>query len=91
MLFLLPIAIADDCTLVEREGKMVCLSCNEGFTLVNDSCKVIPKEMVRPTILDKFLYNYFPSNPFLGFIIVITIAFLIGYVVINRKKFFRGF
>ena len=98
---LVPLVYADNCIegqcydcdgeLVERDGKIVCLNCNEEFTLIDGSCQVIPKAVSNPTFIDKFLYKYFPQSPMLGFLILIVIICMAIYVFKNRKPLVRRF
>jgi len=98
ILLMLPIVLANNCIdgicyecdgdVVERDGKMVCLNCNEGFELVNGNCEVKPKPL-EPSFIDKTLYRFFPNNPFLGFLITISFAIIVFYLFRNWESIKR--
>lgn len=98
VLLLIPAVFSDDCingvcyecdgALVERNGEIACLNCNEGFELIDGECKIMPQQL-PPSELDRVLYKYFPSNPFLGFLMAIAIILIVIYIFRNWEKIKR--
>src|SRR3990167_6676778 len=77
ILLIVPLALSQECSgkIIERDGKLLCLTCNEGFELSGDSCELIKNpSQSQLSFIDMILYKYFPSNPLLGLIIIVILV-----------------
>lgn len=88
---LIPLVSAYDClgTIVEEDGKLLCVTCNEGFEMEDGNC--VPENNYKEniSIIDKVLYRFFPENPLLGLFILVLICTGIYYIFKNRRHFIR--
>lgn len=96
-ILLLPLANAEQCLddrcyecngiLSEINGTMKCVQCNEGFVMKNNECiSEYQFSKNNPSIIDNFIYQFFPDNPQLGFFALIMLVVVIIYVIKHRKE-----
>ena len=72
--------------IVKEGEEILCKVCNEGFIKVGNTCILVKGEN---NILDIFINNYFPDNPMLGFVVLISAAVIMIMVFNNRKEIIK--
>ena len=84
--------------ILKRDEQLLCISCSEGYTLIDNQCKPINsqesnmiKKVRELSLIDKYLDKYFPDNPFLGVLILVSGLGIGIYGFVNRETLIKRF